>query len=269
MIDTSGLALMFLLGLRHGLDPDHIACIDGLTWRAVRDGAKNARWIGSMFALGHGMLVTCMAVIVNRLAHAFALPEVVWSVLEWGPTVLLLLVGTINLRLLMRPAVSYAPTGWKMRLIPRRLRDSTSPWAIILIGILFATVFDTATQASAWGYVATNRTGGHSAALIAGIVFTLGMIVTDTLDSHIVCHVVKLTASAEAGQRYRRRLGWMIVAMAYGVAAYNLSKTVLPGVELNDTAFTLVGLLFVLAMMSVAVAIRHGRQKRQASLHMG
>jgi high-affinity nickel-transport protein len=28
---TSGLLFMLVLGLRHGLDPDHIACIDGLT----------------------------------------------------------------------------------------------------------------------------------------------------------------------------------------------------------------------------------------------
>ena len=31
LISYSGLVLMFVLGLRHGLDPDHIACIDGLT----------------------------------------------------------------------------------------------------------------------------------------------------------------------------------------------------------------------------------------------
>ena len=30
-LSVSGLVLMFALGLRHGLDPDHIACIDGLT----------------------------------------------------------------------------------------------------------------------------------------------------------------------------------------------------------------------------------------------
>jgi hypothetical protein len=36
LVSFSGLVLMFVLGLRHGLDPDHIACIDGLTWRALR-----------------------------------------------------------------------------------------------------------------------------------------------------------------------------------------------------------------------------------------
>lgn len=30
----SGLGLLFVLGLRHGFDPDHIAVIDGLTLRA-------------------------------------------------------------------------------------------------------------------------------------------------------------------------------------------------------------------------------------------
>jgi hypothetical protein len=46
---AAGLALMRVLGLGHGLDPDHIACIDGLTWRAPgtadagRPGARAQR----------------------------------------------------------------------------------------------------------------------------------------------------------------------------------------------------------------------------------
>src|SRR5450830_794454 len=46
LISFSGLVLMFVLGLRHGLDPDHIACIDGLTWRAISHEHQHAHWIG-------------------------------------------------------------------------------------------------------------------------------------------------------------------------------------------------------------------------------
>lgn len=54
-LSTSGLVLMFVLGLRHGLDPDHIACVDGLTWRALnRAQHRHAPWIGTLFAIGHG-----------------------------------------------------------------------------------------------------------------------------------------------------------------------------------------------------------------------
>ena len=41
--DALGLAaLVFLLGLRHGLDPDHLVAIDGLTRASTREGAR--RW---------------------------------------------------------------------------------------------------------------------------------------------------------------------------------------------------------------------------------
>ena len=58
LLSFSGLVLMFVLGLRHGLDPDHIACIDGLTWRALNHEHQHAHWIGTLFAIGHGLLVT-------------------------------------------------------------------------------------------------------------------------------------------------------------------------------------------------------------------
>ena len=35
--DINGLVLMLVLGLRHGLDPDHIAVIDGMTLRHYKE----------------------------------------------------------------------------------------------------------------------------------------------------------------------------------------------------------------------------------------
>ncbi len=60
---------MFVLGLRHGLDPDHIACIDGLTWSTLEHNHKLAPWVGTLFALGHGLPVTGIAVGVNQLSR--------------------------------------------------------------------------------------------------------------------------------------------------------------------------------------------------------
>ena len=252
-LSTTGLMLMFVLGLRHGLDPDHIACIDGLTWRALNHQHHHAPWIGTLFAIGHGLLVTVIAVGVSRFTETVSVPQVVVQIFGWIPTVLLLIVGGLNLRLLMRPERSFAPTGWKLKLIPRRLRDNTSPWAVVVIGVLFATVFDTATQAAAWGYVASNKGGGALAALAAGMVFTLGMVITDTVDGRLVCHVNRAAGSAEAGQRYRRTLGWLIVALSFGVAAYNIGKALVPALELDDLTFTLTGAMLVVLMAAIWV----------------
>lgn len=244
-----GLVLMFVLGLRHGLDPDHIACIDGLTWQALRRDGQRA-WaarIGTLFALGHGLLVTSIAVGVSLLSHEVQVPDALARICDWVPTVLLLLVGTVNLRQLLRRDSVFEPTGWKLQLLPRRLRHHGSPWAVVAIGVLFATVFDTATQASAWGYVARHG-GGWLAAAAAGLCFTLGMAITDSLDGRLICSIDRRADGQAFARRYRRVLGWLIVAISYGVAAYNIGKAAWPAWTLDDDVFSLSGLALVLTM---------------------
>lgn len=250
LISVSGFVLMFVLGLRHGLDPDHIACIDGLTWRALTHKHGNAPWVGTFFALGHGALVTSIAVGVSQITRSISVPEAVVAVFGWVPTLLLFVVGTLNLRQLLVAGQQYKPTGWKLKLIPKRLRNHSSPWAIVLIGVLFATVFDTATQASAWGYVATNK-GGVIAALGAGLIFTFGMVITDTLDGRLLCRIIRRTDGQEAGRRFRRTLGWLIVSISYGVAAYNVGKALLPRMELDEAAYSLAGFALVAMMFLI------------------
>lgn len=249
LASISGFLLMFVLGLRHGLDPDHIACIDGLTWRTLDHDKHLAPWVGTLFALGHGLLVTAIAVGVSKLSSTISVSDNVVAVFNWVPTVLLILVGTLNLRQLMSTGRNYRPTGWKLRLLPARLRNNSHPMAIVLIGILFATVFDTATQAAAWGYVATSA-GGSMAALAAGLMFTFGMVITDTLDGRLLCRIAARTDGAEMNRRYRRTLGWLIVCLSYCVAAYNIAKELIPAVELNDIAYSLVGFSFVLIVFT-------------------
>ena len=268
LLSFSGLVLMFVLGLRHGLDPDHIACIDGLTWRALNHEQQHAHWIGTLFAIGHGLLVTGIAVGVSQFTRSLEVPDAVVTVFGWIPTALLLLVGTLNLRLLMRKDPSYVPTGWKLRLIPQRLRNHSSPWAVVVIGVLFATVFDTATQASAWGYVASNKGGGLIAAFLAGIVFTLGMIITDTLDGRLICRISRGTDGQAVGRRFRRTLGWLIVAISYGVAGYNIGKAFIPAIELDEAAFSVTGFALMAVMFVIWAWVWNGRRPlRYAARH--
>jgi high-affinity nickel-transport protein len=48
---------MFMLGLRHGFDPDHIAIIDGVSVRYAATKPLLAKWTGTLFAAGHGTVV--------------------------------------------------------------------------------------------------------------------------------------------------------------------------------------------------------------------
>lgn len=257
-LGVSGIALMLLLGLRHGLDPDHIALIDGMTLRAHQQRPAMAPWVGTWFALGHGLVVTLIAVAVSLGAGRVELPAAVSAFAEWVPVALLFAVGTGNLRSLLRD-VDYQPAGWRTRLIPPALRGSTGPLGIFLIGALFAAIFDTITQAAAWGYVATQQ-GGVFGALMVGLVFTFGMLVTDTLDARLLCRLLR-DPRPEVARGRRRALGWVIVLMAYGVVLYTLLTRVAPQLELSPAAYTATGAAMVgLLVLLIAVAVLRERR---------
>ena len=99
-MELSGLLLMLMLGLRHGFDPDHIAIIDGVSVRYSATKPLLAKWTGTLFALGHGAVVTCIAVMISRLSHSWNFPQAVWNVVDWVPGLLLILVGVLNFRML-------------------------------------------------------------------------------------------------------------------------------------------------------------------------
>ncbi|MES2425347.1 MAG: nickel permease, partial [Bacteroidota bacterium] len=184
-MEYSGILLMLMLGLRHGFDPDHIAIIDGVSVRYAATKPLLAKWTGTLFALGHGSVVTCIAVMISTVSHSWNFPKIVWELLDWLPGILLIAVGLMNLRMLSGRQQAYKPKGLKLFFIPKKLKNSSNPLAIILIGILFAMVFDTNTQAAAWAYTATTKLTTLKA-LVLGFSFSCGMIITDTLDSRIL-----------------------------------------------------------------------------------
>src|SRR5258706_7523804 len=89
--DLAGLVLMvFLLGLRHGMDPDHLAAVDGLARHNSRDQPRVARWSGCLFSLGHGAVVTLVAGIVAATLHDAPAPQWLERLRAWGFLLLLL-----------------------------------------------------------------------------------------------------------------------------------------------------------------------------------
>lgn len=251
MIDSTmtfaGLGLIFILGLRHGLDPDHIAVIDNMTFRAAEERPKLAPWIGTLFALGHSISVALVAGGVSLLAGQFSVPPWLPTLVDWLIIGLLLLVGVMNLRALLRTD-RYQPAGWRHAFVPRKLRDKTSPLAIIAVGAIFGLVFDTATQAAAWGAAAGASGIGVVAIVVA---FSFGMILTDTADSWIVARLLKARSDTHQIQRYRRVVGWVIVALSFGMAGYALITMVVPTLALSDMMFSAMGI----AMMIVVIVL--------------
>ena len=58
--------LVFVLGLKHGFDADHLATIDGLTRYNSWTRPGLARYCGALFSLGHGTVVIAIALALSR-----------------------------------------------------------------------------------------------------------------------------------------------------------------------------------------------------------
>ena len=256
------LGLVLLLGLRHGLDPDHIAVIDNLTFRAAEERPRWAPWTGTLFAIGHSLSVAAVAIGVAMLFPRFAWPDWASTVIDWAVIGLLMLVGVLNLLALRRPG-AYTPVGWRQGLIPRALRGSSHPLAIVTTGIVFGLVFDTATQAAAWGLAASSTAGVSGAAIVAAV-FALGMILTDTADSRIVAGLLRDRGDPERARRYRRAVGWLIVTMSFGMAAYAVAGFLRPeSGDLSDELFS--GLGVAMAVAVVALLLWGHRNQRHGT----
>jgi high-affinity nickel-transport protein len=202
--------LALLLGLRHGLAPDHLAAIDGLTMRAQ---PASAPWMGALFALGHGLTVLLIVALAD-LASAWLQPDssflqaMEW--LEWLPGILLLALAALNARTLLRPmhARSGNPIGARL-LAPL---TAVRPLTAFGIGMLFALGVESILQSLAWGYAATRLGGGSWSALPVAGAFVLGMALTDALDGYATARIAR-TAGQQAMRQFRRRIAWPIIVL--------------------------------------------------------
>ena len=142
-------ALVFLLGMRHGFDADHLATIDGLT-RLNRERSPGwARACGALFSLGHGAVVLLIAAAVGGAGTRWVPPDWVAGLGTGVSLACLLGLGIVNLRAVLAasPQQVIAPVGLKGRWLGRLTR-ARSPLGVAAVGALFALSFDTLSQAA-------------------------------------------------------------------------------------------------------------------------
>ena len=188
------------LGMRHGVDPDHLAAIDGLA--RIRPRTTN----GIYFALGHVLVVMLLAIgighfLARRLAFTGA-----WSLIG---------IGLINLWRLFRRAP--AP--------PLHARPvMAQPF---LLGMLFAAEFETASQLSAL------ILAGQGSAWLLGVAFSLGVVLVDGLDGYFAASMQRLAALGQTRAKTASRvLGVIVVIFAFGLGGAELFGTELASIEL-------------------------------------
>jgi high-affinity nickel-transport protein len=111
--------------------------------------------------------------------------------------------------------------GVKTRLLPKFLREGSSPWLAVPVGLLFGFGFETSSQVATYA-VAFGVNSGILGALFVGAMFCLGMLCTDTLDSVLV-H--RLVSDRSALQFSTMRVWiWSVTIVALVVAAYEFAQ---------------------------------------------
>lgn len=206
-------SLAFLLGIRHAVDPDHIAAID-ITTRKLMYGCPAAArgrpvLTGLYFSLGHSAVVwvasigialaaTTTVPGVERLREAGGLVGTAVSVFFLFAIALTNVVVLHSLAKAIRSHrrgdrltsdveidTKFSPSGLIARLARPLFRLVTRSQHMFLIGILFGLGFDTATEIAVLGISAGAATHGLSiwTILVFPALFTCGMSFVDTLDS--------------------------------------------------------------------------------------
>jgi high-affinity nickel-transport protein len=215
--DVLGLAaLVFLLGLRHGFDPDHLVAIDGLARSSVR--AEMRRWNGLFFSLGHGVVVTLVGLVVALAATQWHAPGWLREVGACISVTVLVVLGLANLAALVRtPAGASVPLiGVRSRWFARKLSGASHPVFIASIGAAFALSFDTISHALVFSLTGATMAGWTFATLL-GLVFTLGMVLTDALNGWWVARMVQ--SADRRTLRASRVMSAAIALLCLGIAA--------------------------------------------------
>lgn len=188
MVDTwpfiaVSLPTMILLGMRHGLDVDHITAIDNLV--RLHNAIKRSRWVGAGFSAGHMISILAEMVFIIYVIGSITSTD---NLAFWGGVIgaiALGVIGTINI---------YSMKKWGKSgsaILASKILNKTGMLgpvgSALVTGLVFGLGFDTATQISAISLsaVASATAGVQSALILAGF-FALGMIPIDTFDSIIL-----------------------------------------------------------------------------------
>lgn len=251
------MAVVFLLGLKHGLDPDHLAAIDGLTrFNAAQRKPRLSRWSGLLFSAGHGLVVTCVAVVVATVATEWAAPAWLEGTGVWISIAFLALLGAANLAAVLRTPRGEVvrPVGLRSRLFARLTR-AEHPVLIAAVGAAFALSFDTISQAVLFS-VTGSHLAGWAFALLLGLVFTAGMIATDALNGLWVSHLVRRAdARAAAASRV---MSFAVACVSLAIAALAAARHLVPALDerLDGWSVALSGAVIAVVVIAYATAMR-------------
>jgi high-affinity nickel-transport protein len=149
-------AIVFLLGLKHGLDPDHLAAIDG-SRASTRARAARVALVGAALLDGPRAGRDAGGVTVATSRIEWRAPQWLEDTGAWISIGFLAILGSRTSHAVLRTPRDEVvrPAGFRSRLFAR-FTQASHPVLIAAVGAAFAISFDTISQA-----VLFSLTGSH------------------------------------------------------------------------------------------------------------
>jgi nickel/cobalt transporter (NiCoT) family protein len=206
-----GLAI-YGLGLRHAVDADHIAAIDNVTRKLMRDNSRPVT-VGLFFALGHSSIVVLVAASVGAAVTSLRLfqplQDIGAIISSTVSVVFLLAIAIMNIAIFvsiyrayqkinLEPSIAEAELdrlldnrGYLGRMLRPLFALITRSWHMFPLGFLFGLGFDTATEVALFGISAAQTAKGTPFAIgfVLPILFAAGMSLVDTIDGALMLSI--------------------------------------------------------------------------------
>ncbi|CUA68786.1 Hydrogenase nickel incorporation protein HupN [Bradyrhizobium diazoefficiens USDA 110] [Rhizoctonia solani] len=201
--------LAWTIGLRHGLDADHISAIDNATRGLIQLGQLSVT-AGLYFSLGHSTIVV---VVIIAIAISTDVYDRIGGVSDVGGTIgaavsasFLFIVALVNSIILARilrqrrrrlngedvePENSHSLA---LRILGPVTKFVNRSWKMYPVGVLFGLGFDTASSIALLAVTALAQRGAdgaempHSHIVILPLLFTSGMTLVDSADSVLMLY---------------------------------------------------------------------------------
>ncbi|MFI4963651.1 MAG: HoxN/HupN/NixA family nickel/cobalt transporter, partial [Legionellales bacterium] len=282
-----GLGLLaYVLGLKHGVDADHIIAIDNTTRKLMHEG-KTPIANGFFFSLGHSMIVIAMVLVVavasKAAFHYFYDSRAILGIIGTSVSAsFLIFIGLLNLAILLgaireyrkirnnREGKDIMPKGFMNTIFAGVFKSIHSSWELLPIGILFGLGFDTATEVTLLGISAT-QAGNNIPILyilILPIMFAAGMMIVDSSDSVFMVRAYSWALTEKSNRAlYNISITAISVLVAFFVAAIELLGLV-PNIaplfsrfDINAAGFIIVG-IFILLWVGAFLFYRVRKKKK-------
>ncbi len=232
MIDQTSIVLVIMmvfgLGLRHGLDLDHLATIDAIS-RTIKNNNRLSKKVGLLFSLGHGLVVILLSLIIGSGLLQTSFPSWLETL---GSGVSIFFLFTFGLLTLYKVLAFNSSkkiemtTGLRTFLFKKQPLKNCNPLWIMAIGAMFAFSFDTFTQVALFS-MSMKLVAGWFVSLILGLVFMLGMIVSDSFNGLVIASIIQRLDKYSAITS--RLFGLCIAVFSLGVGTFELKNLMING----------------------------------------